>query len=273
MPVPDSTTSIIISVIVAAVSGEVTSTGPPLGLQRRGRAPSRSASARPVGDRLRDGRHLERGRQHLALADRRHARVDRVGEVRRDRARRRVDDLRRLRREELRRLVEAEQLGCLDQLRPAELGAERREHRVARVGEALLEGAAASLVVGVGDLAADVGVGRLDRELLVDRDDPGVERAGGRDHLEGRARAAGARSRRARRGRGRGPCGRRSPRRRRRCRRALRPRCPAPRRRCSCGRRCPRPARWWRGRAPRPARPRRRQAPGAGRLAGRRDAR
>ena len=192
---------IISSVIVAAVSGEVTSTG----LAARARAP-RSAGDRGrhphalVGDRLRDRRHLQRRRQHLALADRRFAGLDAVGEVGRDRARGRVDDPR----------SSAASKSCGGSLKPnssdvstsfgpAELGAERREDRVARVGEALGEGAAARLVVGVGDLAADLGVRRLDRELVVEADDPGVERPGRGDDLEGRTRGLRAPSRRARR--------------------------------------------------------------------------
>ena len=102
--------------------------------------------ARPppaVGDRRRDGRHLQRRRQHLALADRGRADVQFALDLRggRQRALGRACDPRRV--------VEAERFGGRDQTRRAELDAERGEHRVARHGERQLERAAAFLAVGV----------------------------------------------------------------------------------------------------------------------------
>ena len=76
---------------------------------------------------------------------------------------------------------------------PPDADAERSEDGVARVGEAGHQRAAAELVVGVRDLAADVAVGALDRELLAELGHAGIEGGAGGDHLEGRARRLGGR--------------------------------------------------------------------------------
>ena len=93
--------------------------------------------------------------------------------------------------------------------------------------------AAAVLAVGVVDeAAADVHpVG--DFEVVVERDHPLLQGGGGRDHLEGRARAAGGRRRPGRRAPARRRCGRRARRSRRSARPGPRPRLPAVRGRSS----------------------------------------
>ncbi len=121
-------------------------------------------------DRLRDRRHLERGREHLPLADRADAEVEVVADLLGDARLRRGDRVERGAVVELRPLVEAEPLRGLHQPVVADLRPERREDRVARLGECLDEGAAAVLAVGVVDEApADVdAVG--DREGVVKGD-------------------------------------------------------------------------------------------------------
>ena len=106
-------------------------------------------------------------------------------------------------------------LGLLDQPLGADLDAERGEHGVARVGEAVREVAAARLAVGVRQLDAVDRRGGLDRELVRELDLAGLQRGGGGHDLEGGARAAGGRRRRRRRARGSRRCAGRAPRRRR----------------------------------------------------------
>ena len=169
--------------------------------------------------------HLQRRRLHLALADRgradREVVADRVGL--RDRA---LGDDR-----EGGRAVEAERARRSATRRcRAELRAERREDRVAGDGEGLHERPAADLAAGVrraGRRRARPGsrTGRSSLEL----GDAGLERAGGRDHLERRARRLQQRERRARvREHGAGRAGRTRRRRRsgRRARRRRRARAP-----------------------------------------------
>ena len=126
--------------------------------RRRRRRRSRTSAAAGARRRrsCRDGRHLQRRRQHLPLADRGRAHVqfalDRVG--RRQRAFGGAGDSRIL--------VEAELFGHRDEPRRAELDAERGEDRVARDREGEFQRAAAFLAVGVAQLhAVERRVGRV----------------------------------------------------------------------------------------------------------------
>ena len=128
-----------------------------------------------------DRRHLQRRGLHAALADRRRA----DGQVVADLAGGRDGALGRPR--DVRRCVEAEALGGGDEALRAELGAERREDRVARLGEGDDERAAAGLAVGVLELDALRAPPRLHRVGLLRVRDPRLERARRRDDLERRA--------------------------------------------------------------------------------------
>ena len=75
----------------------------------------------------------------------------------------------------------------------ADLHAERREHRVARVGEAVLERPAARLAVGVLQLDAVDHGRRLDRERAARPDRARLEGGCGGHDLEGRPRGLGRR--------------------------------------------------------------------------------
>ena len=108
---------------------------------------------------------------------------------------------------------------AIDQPLGADLDAERREHRVARVGEALGEGAAARLAVGVLEVyAVDHGRG-LDREPVAELDLFVLQRGRGGHDLERGARRLGRREGDAGQRADLARCGRRAP----RCRRAGRP--------------------------------------------------
>ena len=103
-----------------------------------------------------------------------------------------------------RRLAEAERTRRGHQPAGAELGAQRREHRVAGLGERLLQRASARLAAGVAQRHAGEGRGRLHGVARRRLDDPAVERRGRRDDLERRAgrlrrrdREAGEREHRA----------------------------------------------------------------------------
>ena len=95
-------------------------------------------------------------------------------------------------------LVEAEALGGLDEAAGADLGPQRREHRVAGFRERALERAAARLAVGVLELHALERGLRLDREARARPDLAGLQRGGQRDDLERRAGRLGRRERDAR---------------------------------------------------------------------------
>src|SRR6185369_10376894 len=128
-----------------------------------------------------------RRRQHFALADRGDAEVDFFADFGRDRRFLGFDFADDLRRVEGRRRVEAVLFRRFDQLVVADRRPERREDRVAGLGEGLAEGAAAVLAVGVvEEAAADVDpVG--DFEFVVEADLVGLERRRSGDDLEGRA--------------------------------------------------------------------------------------
>ena len=141
---------------LSAVSGEVTSTGSASGrssavLHDRGRL-----AHAVVRDGLRDRRHRERRRKHLALADRRlspRATSLSISPRLEGGTASASSDFGRGQR---RLRVEAECLGRLDHLLGPDVDAQRGENGVARVGEAPDEGAAAGRIVGVRDLSADV---------------------------------------------------------------------------------------------------------------------
>ena len=190
-PVPTSTTASMYSRTVRAVVAR--STRLRAGAARPARSVSgvRTPSSR---DRRRDPRHLQRRRLHAPLADRRRADGELVADLvgRRDRARRRAGDAEVL--------VEAERLGRLRRAAPGP-GARRAARRPSctsarRTGAATRRTtrrwrsrarrprASPPSATGIGRVAA--------REAR-------LERAGERDHLERRARAAAGRRTRCRR--------------------------------------------------------------------------
>ena len=123
------------------------------------------AADAPVGDRLRDRCHLQRRRQHLALADRGHPEVEVVrGSRSGSCSRAGPSPPGPALSNRLGGRVEAVPLGRADEALRADLRPQRDEDAVARLGERLDEGSAAGLVVArwrprVRSITAEVWIG------------------------------------------------------------------------------------------------------------------
>ena len=132
--------------------------------RRRG-APGVNVGVGPapaVGDRRRDGRHLERAGQHLTLADRRRADVEFALDLRG-----RAAACSRRRPRSPVRWLKPKRSAVATRRARAELDAERREHRVAGHREGQFERAAAFLAVGVVQLdPVERGVGRVREDAV-----------------------------------------------------------------------------------------------------------